>query len=170
LHRGDLIVIAGKEEKDFSVSRIVNHLAIKHFDPCSVTIFSLNMPATEWAEWLLSSVAVVDWEIMQSGRMTASDWRKLAAASGQLCESDIYIGDAAPLSVQDIRNTCLHLQDTSGKLGLIVIDDLQAITANEAGAKHNTDETVRALKSLATELDAPIILISGLDHSKICHY
>jgi len=167
LRRGDLIIIAGKEEKDFSVSRrIVNHLAIKHFDPCSVTIFSLNRPATEWAEMLLSSEADVDWKTMQSGKITYLEWRKLAAASGHLCESGIHICDAAPLSVQDIRNTCIHLQDTSGKLGLIVIDDLQAITANEAAPEQNTDETVRTLKSLATELDAPIILISRLVHSK----
>ncbi len=96
---------------------------------------------------------------MQSGRITASDWRKLAAASGHLCESDIYICDAAPLSVQDIRNTCIHLQDTSGKPGLIVIDDLQAVTANEAAPEQNTDETASALKSLAAELDVPIILM-----------
>jgi len=166
LRHGDLIVIAGKEEKDFSVSRIVNQLAIKHFEPCLVTIFSLNRPATEWAELLLSSEAVVDWRTMKSGKITYLEWRKLAAASGQLCESDIYICDTAPLSVRNIRNTCLYLQDTSGKLGLIVIDDLQSITANEAAPEQNTDETVRALKSLATELDAPIILISRLVHSK----
>jgi len=166
LRRGDLIVIAGKEEKDVSVSRIVNHLAIKHFEPCSVMIFSLNMPATEWAELLLSSEADVDWETMQSGRITASAWRKLATASGHLCESDIHICDAAPLSVQNIRNTCLHLQDTSGKLGLIVIDDLQTVTANEAAPEQSTDEITRALKSLAAELDVPIILLSRLGHSK----
>jgi len=163
LRRGDLIVIAGKEGGKNSVSRIVNHLAIKHFEPYLVMIFSLNRPATEWAELLLSSEAVVDWKTMQSGKITASDWRKLAAASGHLCESDIHICDDAQLSVQDIRNTCLHLQDTSGKLGFIVIDDLQAVTANEAGAEQNSDEIARALKKLAVELDVPIILISRLD-------
>jgi len=57
-----LIAIVGKEEKDFSVSRIVNHLAIKHFDSCLITIFSLNRSATKWAELLLSPEAAVDWK------------------------------------------------------------------------------------------------------------
>ena len=81
-----------------------------------------------------------------------------------------YIIDSMAISVHithaSIQN---HLQDRSVKPSLIVIDNLQAVTANEAVPEQETDEIIRVLKSLAAELDQPIILVSRLDHSKIRH-
>jgi len=57
----------------------------------------------------------------------------------------------------------------SVKPRLIVIDNLQAVTANAVFPEQETDEIVRALKSLAAELDEPIILMSRPDHSNIRH-
>jgi len=50
-----------------------------------------------------------------------------------------------------------------------VIDNLQAVTANAAIPEQESDEIIRALKSLAAELDQPIILMSRPDDSKIRH-
>jgi len=164
IQTGDLILIAGKADsgKSTLATEIVQQLAFRQFDPCSVLIFSLRQPAIQWAEQSMGTEAKVDVSIMQSGRIRAEHWRAFAAASGRMAESDMHICDATPASIQDIRNTCRQLNHQTSRL-VILIDDLHRITPPEAtSTEQNYSAIYRSLKSLATELKAAIILLAEL--------
>jgi len=169
LHKGEILLIAGQSDTgavDLATS-ILNRLAYRDFDPCSVLIFSLRLSAMQWAEQLLGSEADVDASIMQSGRICAKHWRAFAVASKNMAESDMHICDASQASIQQIRTTCRHIHQQSRKM-VILIDDLQRISMPETGMSDHPDfaTTTHNLKKLANELHAVIILLAELPCSQ----
>jgi len=163
---GELITITGKSRMQLLpiASGIANYAAFHAKPSASVMIFSLEVTALDWTIALLASEAHINPDRMRTGNLRPKDWRKLATASGQMMDGTLHICDLKTMNMADIRTKCSLMHRSDAGLGLVIIDDLQAVTANETGAEQNTDEITRALKSLAIELGVPVILLSRLDH------
>ncbi|HEY0268646.1 MAG TPA: replicative DNA helicase [Methyloradius sp.] len=166
---GDLIIVAGRPSMGktaFSLN-IAENVALDSGLP--VAVFSMEMAATQLAMRMIGSVGRLDQHRMRTGRLEDEDWIKLTTALGRLNEAPIFIDEGAGLSSFDVRARARRLHRQCGKLGLIVVDYLQLMSApsGRQGENRATEisEISRSLKALAKELDVPVVALSQLNRS-----
>lgn len=167
LQRGELIIIAGRPgmgKTSFALN-IAENIAIKNKMP--VAVFSLEMPAVQLVQRMLSSCARVDQSVMKRGDLTHDDMEKIYIAMNELKTAPIHIAETSGINVIDLRARARRLSDRVGSLGLIVIDYVQIMSGMSSGPGSNRAQEIaeisRSLKTLAIELDVPIILLSQLN-------
>ena len=117
---------------------------------------------------MLASVGRLDSNRVRTGRLNDDEWSRLSFALGKMHEAPIYIDETPALNPIDLRARARRLHRQCGKLGLIVIDYLQLMSsANGNGENRATEisEISRSLKSLAKELQVPVIALSQLNRS-----
>ena len=143
---------------------IAQHAAITHKIP--VAIFSLETSKEQLVQRILCSEARVDNSKLRTGYLADDDWRKLARAMGSLSEAPIFIDDSATLSVMEMRAKSRKLK-AEHSLGLIVVDYIQMIQSFKRTENRTQElsEIARGIKSLAKELDVPIIAVSQLSRA-----
>ncbi len=130
-----------------------------------VAVFSLEMSKEQLSMRMLCAEARVDSSRVRSGFFNPDeDWRKLTEAAGNLSELPIYIDDSANISDMEIRAKARRLK-MDKKLGLIIIDYLQLMKVRSSAERRDLEiaEISRSLKSLAKELDLPVIALSQLN-------
>jgi len=166
---GDLIIVAGRPSMGktaFSLN-IAENVALDTKLP--VAVFSMEMGGTQLAMRMIGSVGRLDQHRMRNGNLEDEDWEKLTTALGKLNEAPIFIDEGAGLSSFDVRARARRLHRQTGKLGLIVIDYLQLMSApaGKQGENRATEisEISRSLKALAKELDCPVVALSQLNRS-----
>src|SRR5258706_600473 len=167
LQPGDLIVVAGRPSmgKTALALNIAEHVAVDNGLP--VAVFSMEMSATQLAMRMLGSIARVDQHKMRTGRLNDKEWGDLSEAIGKLHETPIYIDEAGALTALEVRARARRLKRQYSKLGLIVIDYIQLMSASSQGENRATEisEISRSLKGLAKELDVPVIALSQLNRA-----
>jgi len=167
LQPGDLIIVAGRPSmgKTMLGMNIAEHAAIKSDQP--VLVFSLEMPGESLVMRLLSSLGRIDQHRIRTGRLNDDDWPRVTSAVGILSEVSLFIDDTPALSPNEIRSRARRLAREQGGLGLIVVDYLQLM--HVPGSKENrvveVSEISRSLKTIAKELNVPVIAISQLNRS-----
>jgi replicative DNA helicase len=132
----------------------------------AVALFSLEMSESELAQRFIASQASIKGDDLRKGRVPASRWGKIMEASNRLAKSPLFIDDSSDLSVLDVRAKARRLlQQNPEGLGLILIDYLQLMRGD--GRTDNRVEQIgqisRGLKTLARELDTPVIALSQLN-------
>lgn len=167
LHNSDLILVAARPAmgKSAFALNIASNAAVRAKIP--VVIFSLEMSKDQMANRILCSEALVDSNKVRTGKVEDEDWAKLAAASGMLSESEIYIDDTPGISIMEIRAKCRKMK-MEKNIGLVVIDYLQLIQgSNKRGGSREQEiaEISRSLKILAKEIDVPVIALSQLSRA-----
>jgi len=164
LHSGNLIVIAARPGmgKTTMAIGIAQHIAIQG-DP--VAIFTMEMSREEIVTRMLCSQGRIDSQRLRTGRLTEGDFSKLSSAANVLYKKPIYVDDSSGLTVTEIRAKCRRLKRRHG-LGLVVVDYLQLM--HGSGGENRQQEIAiisRSLKSLARELEVPVIGVSQLNRS-----
>jgi replicative DNA helicase len=144
---------------------MAEHVAVKSGVP--VAIFSMEMGATQLAMRLLGSIARVDQHMMRTGRLNDEEWSNLSTAMGKLHESPIFIDETGALNALELRTRARRIHRQCGKLGLIVVDYLQLMSATGQGENRATEisEISRSLKALAKELSVPVVALSQLNRA-----
>ncbi|MCS7064936.1 MAG: DnaB-like helicase C-terminal domain-containing protein, partial [Fimbriimonadales bacterium] len=102
------------------------------------------------------------------GNLTSEDWERLQLAAERLFRAPIYIDDTSSLSVLEIRAKCRRLKAERNDLALIVIDYLQLMRSHTRRAENRNQEIgeiARALKALAREFEAPVLVLSQLSRA-----
>ena len=168
LQPGDLIIVAGRPSMGktaFSIN-IAEHVAVESKLP--VAVFSMEMGGAQLVMRMLGSVGRLDQHILKTGALQDEHWGRLNEAVNKLADAPMFIDETAGLTALELRARARRLaRQFGGKLGLIVIDYLQLMessgrTDNRAAA---LGEISRSLKSLAKELQVPIIALSQLSRS-----
>ncbi|MGI0482849.1 replicative DNA helicase [Geminocystis sp. CENA526] len=137
----------------------------KHHD-LAVAIFSLEMSREQLAMRLLSGEGKLESSRLKSGRITEQEMEPLMTAMGTLSELPIYIDDSGYLTVMQMRSEVRRLQaEKKGKLGLVLIDYLQLMQGSSDNRVQELSRITRSLKSLAREINAPIIALSQLSRA-----
>lgn len=167
LHQSDLILVAARPAmgKSAFALNIATNAAVRANVP--VAIFSLEMSKEQMVNRILCSEAMVDSNKVRTGTIDDDEWAKLAAASGQLSESQIFIDDTPGISVMEIRAKCRKLK-LEKNIGLVVIDYLQLVqgSSKKAGSREQEiSEISRSLKILAKEINVPVIALSQLSRA-----
>ncbi len=166
LHPSDLIILAGRPSMGktaFALS-IATNVALHQQLP--VAIFCLEMSKQQLVQRLLCALARVNLHRLRTGYMREPDYVRLAEASHQLYNAPIFLDDTPDLSPFEIRGKARRLKASEG-LGLIIIDYLQLVRSprQRENKVQEVTEVVRSLKSLARELDVPVIALSQLSRS-----
>ena len=167
LQPGDLIIVAGRPSMGktaFSVN-IGDHVSTDSGLP--VAIFSMEMGGSQLAMRMLGSVGRLDQHRLRTGRLNDEDWPRLTHAIQKLNDAQIFIDETPALSSIELRARSRRLARQCGKLGLIIVDYLQLMSANSPGENRATEisEISRNLKGLAKELNCPVIALSQLNRS-----
>jgi len=167
LHNSDLILVAARPAmgKSAFALNIATNAAVKANTP--VAIFSLEMSKEQMTNRILCSEAMVDSNKVRTGKIDDDDWTKLAAASGELSEGQIFIDDTPGISIMEIRAKCRKLK-LEKNIGLVVIDYLQLVQGTGkrgASREQEISEISRSLKILAKEINVPVIALSQLSRA-----
>ncbi len=164
---GDLVVVAGRPSmgKTALALNIGENVALTTGMP--VAVFSMEMGATQLAMRMIGSVGRLDQHKLRTGRLAPEDWDKLSAALGRLNEAPILIDETPALNAIEVRSRARRLMKQYGKLGLVIVDYLQLMQASTQGENRATEisEISRAMKSLAKELQVPVVALSQLNRS-----
>ena len=164
LQNSDLIILAARPSmgKTAFALNIARNVAFEENAP--VAVFSLEMSKEQLSMRLLTSEARIDSNRLKTGFITQDDWQNATDAAGLLNDLPIFIDDTPNITVMDIRAKARRIKKESG-LGLIVIDYLQLMKAPVRLERKDLEiaEISRALKSLAKELNIPIIALSQLN-------
>jgi len=111
---------------------------------------------------LLCSEASVDSYRLRTGLLKDAEWPRIAQAMGSLSEAQIYIDDSPNVSVMEMRTKARRLK-SANNLGLIIVDYLQLMQGrNQENRVQEVSDISRGLKSLARELQIPVIACSQL--------
>ena len=167
LQKGDLVIVAGRPSMGktaFSMN-IAEYVAIEQGLP--VAVFSMEMGAVQLAMRMLGSVGMLDQHRMRTGKLLAEDWPRVTHAVQKMQDAQLHIDETPALSSGEVRSRARRLARQCGTLGLIVIDYLQLMGASTSGENRATEisEISRSLKSLAKELECPVIALSQLNRS-----
>jgi replicative DNA helicase len=168
LQKSDLIVLAARPScgKTSLALDLARQAAVKHKVP--VGVFSLEMSKDQLVDRMICAEAGVDLWKMRTGRLSDDgahdDFSRIGHAIGVLSEAPIYIDDSATANIMEIRTKARRLQMDCG-LGLVVIDYLQLMESRNSSSDNRVQEVTeitRGLKSIARELNVPVLALSQL--------
>jgi len=163
--KSDLIIVAarpGMGKTAFTLS-LARNAAVDFNRP--VAFFSLEMSAQQLVKRLISSEAELPAEKIIKGQLAEHEWVQMVKKSGKLGDAKIFIDDTPALNIFELRAKCRRLK-MQHDIQMIMIDYLQLMTTSESSKIGNREQEIstisRALKSIAKELNVPIIALSQL--------
>jgi len=169
--KSDLVIIAarpGMGKTAFVLSALRN-AAVEFGQP--VAIFSLEMSNLQLVNRLISSEAELESEKIKKGNLADYEWQQLVTKTENLSQAPIFIDDTPGLSILELRAKCRRLK-SQHDIQLVVVDYLQLMTADNVkqnGGQGNREQEIamisRSLKSLAKELNVPVIALSQLSRA-----
>lgn len=166
LQKSDLIIIAGRPSMGKSALAISMAENASLNSQTGVAFFSLEMSKEQLVQRMLCSLARVDAHKVRSGFLSPSDWPKLTAAASKLSQAKIFIDDTPAISILELRAKARRLK-ANYNIDLIVLDYLQLMrsTMRSESRQQEISEISRSLKSLARELNVPLIALSQLSRA-----
>jgi replicative DNA helicase len=182
MHHSDLLILAGRPGmgKTALATNIAFSAAERYqrdiedgIEPeksagAAVAFFSLEMSADQLATRILSEQSKISSETLRMGKITQEEFRNLARASAKLQNLPFYIDDTPGLTIAALRTRARRLKRQKG-IGLIIVDYLQLLQGSGKGGNDNRvqeiSEISRGLKTLAKELNVPVIALSQLSRA-----
>lgn len=165
-HPHQLIIIAARPAVGKSALALNMAINAAKSTNKAIAIFSLEMPAEQLVSRMLSSVGQIAGNKLQTGKLENEDWKRVNEAMSQLSDTNIYFDDSGSITTNEIKTKCRRLATKKEGLGLIIIDYLQLISGNSKSASASRQQEVseisRNLKTMAMELEVPVIALSQL--------
>lgn len=167
LQKSDLIVIGARPSlgKTSLALDIARHIGVK--EKKSVAIFSLEMSIDQVIDRLIASEARVPLWQLRTGKLSSeTDFQLIQASLNTLSDARIFIDDTASANILQMRSVARRLQAEQG-LDLVVVDYLQLITPRTKtdNIVAQVTEISRGLKTLARELNVPVLALSQLSRA-----
>ncbi|MGM0613262.1 MAG: replicative DNA helicase [Bacteroidota bacterium] len=165
--KSDLVVLAARPGmgKTAFVLSMARNIAVEHKMP--VAMFSLEMSAIQLVTRLISSETELEAEKLKKGQLESYEYEQLNSKVNSLIDAPLHIDDTPALSIFELRAKSRRLK-AQHDIQIIVIDYLQLMSAagSDAGNREQEISNIsRSLKSLAKELNVPIIALSQLNRS-----
>lgn len=162
----DLILIAARPSmgKSALALSIAENVVLKSRIPTA--IFSLEMSQDQLVKRLLSMNSKVDSQSIRTGNLSNNDWSGLMESARIIGNSSLIIDDTSAISISELRSKCRKLK-LERNLGLVIIDYLQLMTGSKRAESRQQEisEISRSLKSLAREINIPVVALSQLSRA-----
>jgi replicative DNA helicase len=166
--KSDLIIVAARPAmgKTAFVLNMARYAAVEENRP--VAIFSLEMGATQLVKRLISAECEIAGEKIIHGKLTDQEWALLGKNVERLTKAPIFISDTPALNIFELRAQCRRLK-SAHNIQLVMIDYLQLMSGNSEGKGSTREQEIsmisRSLKSIAKELNIPVIALSQLSRA-----
>lgn len=166
LQKSDLIIVAGRPsmgKTSFAIN-IAEHAALH--DKMSVAVFSMEMPGEQLAMRMMSSLGRIDQHKVRTGKLEDNDWPRLTSAVEIMKDARLFIDDTPALTPGELRARARRIAREHG-LDMVVVDYLQLMQLPGTPENRATEisEISRGLKSMAKELNIPVMALSQLNRS-----
>lgn len=168
LHPNELIIIAARPAmgKTAFLLNLATNIAVQ--SKKTVALFNMEMGAEQLAMRMLSSIGQIDGYKLRNGRLEHNDWKRVNEAISRLADTKMFIDDTPGMTISEIRAKCRRLASSEGGLGIVIIDYLQLISGSSKYAgnrQQEVSEISRSLKTLAMELEVPVIAAAQLSRT-----
>ena len=165
--KSDLIILAsrpgmGKTALALSMAR---NMAVIYNKP--VAIFSLEMSSVQLVTRLISAESLLPAEKLRKGELADYEWEQLNSKISRLIDAPIFIDDTPALSIFELRAKCRRLK-SQHNIEMVLVDYLQLMTGTydrQGNREQEISHISRSLKSLAKELDIPVLALSQLSRA-----
>ncbi|MET1755157.1 replicative DNA helicase [Novosphingobium sp. RD2P27] len=181
LHDSDLIILAGRP--GMGKTSLATNIAFNAADRlrrdiedgipldqsvgAATVFFSLEMSADQLATRILAEQSGISSEALRMGKISRDDFQRLSFASQRLAELPLYIDDTPALTIAALRTRARRLKRRHD-IGLVVVDYLQLLQGSGRATDNRVNEISeisRGLKTLAKELQVPVIALSQLSRA-----
>jgi len=165
--KSDLVIIAARPAmgKTAFVLSCARNAAVDFQKP--VVVFSLEMSSVQLVNRLISGEAEIEQEKIRKGNLAEWEWQQLHSKIGRLSEAPLLIDDTPALNIFEFRAKCRRLK-SQYDIQMIIIDYLQLMHGKGEGGGNREQEIgsiSRALKSVAKELNVPVLALSQLSRA-----
>ncbi len=160
---GDLMILAARPAVGKSSYAINLALQVAKQNNAHVAFFSLEMSIEQLLMRIYAYQAGIDLSKIRSGNLSSDELLLLSLAKEELAKYNLYFDSSPSSNIADIRTKCRQLKQ-AGKLDFVVIDYLQLISVENArgSRQEEVSKISRQLKTLAQELNVPILALSQL--------
>ncbi|GGD67396.1 replicative DNA helicase [Lacimicrobium alkaliphilum] len=168
LQPSDLIIVAARPsmgKTTFAMNLCENAMLL---EDKPVLVFSLEMPAEQLMMRILASLSRVDQTKIRTAQLDDEDWARISNTMAMLKEKDnLFIDDASGLTPMEVRTRARKLARERGGISMIMVDYLQLMQVPGLSENRTLEiaEISRSLKSLAKELNVPVVALSQLNRS-----
>ncbi len=168
--KSDLIIVAarpGMGKTAFTLS-LTRNAALDFNRP--VAFFSLEMSALQLTHRLMSMVAEIPGSKLRNAQLEDYEWQQLNSAVERFSDVPIFIDDTPAINIFELRAKCRRLK-MHHDIQLVVVDYLQLMSSGPDATKRTgtreqeISSISRALKTMAKELDVPVIALSQLSRA-----
>ncbi|MES2337476.1 MAG: replicative DNA helicase [Pseudomonadota bacterium] len=184
LHHSDLLILAGRPGmgKTSLATNFAFNAAKRWMDDmrlgippeksvgAKVAFFSLEMSADQLATRILAEQSKISSESLRMGKISKAEFSQLAAAAADLENLPLFIDDTAGLTIGGLHTRVRRLQRRqNNQIGLVIVDYLQLLTgsarSSSDGRVQEISEISRGLKTLAKDLNVPVMALSQLSRA-----
>jgi replicative DNA helicase len=164
--KAELTIIAARPSmgKTAFALTMARNMAIDHGK--KVAIFSCEMSSIQLVNRLIIAETDIAGDKIKNGRLSEEEWKQLDVRIKQLVQAPVFIDDTPAITITELRAKCRRLM-AQHKLDIIIIDYLQLMTGpvNSGSREQEVSNISRSLKSIAKELNVPVIALSQLNRS-----
>lgn len=163
---GELIIIAGRPGmgKTSLILTIARNASVDYMIP--IGIFSLEMSNSQLAMRLLCAEARVDSHLVRTGKLPKQQWKNLSMSVGVLAEAPIFLDDTPAIGITELRAKARRLK-AKNEIKLLIVDYLQLMQGPSSSESRQQEISLitRSVKSLAKEINTPVIVVSQLSRA-----
>lgn len=166
LNKSDLVIIAARPGMGKTSLQMSFALTAARRYGKRVALFNLEMSGEQLVQRMIAAETRIDSQRLRRGDLQEHEWPIFLEAIGRLSETRIFIDDTPSISPTQMRTKCRRLYAEQG-LDLVMIDYLQLMQAEFStnNRVQEISEISRALKSLARELDVPVVAAAQLSRA-----
>lgn len=167
--KGDLIIIGARPAmgKTTFAQNLAYNVATRNGNKKGVLFFSMEMSSQEIVDRMISDVSGVNnWNI-RTGNVTDEDFSRIGDALGDMSEVPLYIDDTSSMTILELRNKARRAWHDHN-ISMVVVDYLQLLQGTDRYAGNRVQEVAeisRGLKTLARELEIPVVALAQLSRN-----
>ncbi len=164
--KGDLIIIGARPAmgKTTFAQNLAYNVATRNGDKKGVLFFSMEMANAEIVDRMISDISGIDnWKI-RTGNVSDEDFARIGDALGDMNEVPLYIDDTSSMTILELRNKARRAAHDHN-VGMVIVDYLQLLQGSDRYAGNRVQEVTeisRGLKTLARELEIPVVALAQL--------
>ena len=167
-HPHELIIIAARPAMGKTAFALNLATNIAQSTTKTVALFNMEMGAEQLAMRMIAAEGELDQGKLKRGELDKNDFNKIDEAVARLGNTNLVIDDTSGMTIGEIKAKCRRLASSENGLGIVIIDYLTLImgsTKYQGNRQQEVSEISRSLKTMAMELDIPVVALAQLSRN-----
>lgn len=167
-HPHELIIIAARPAMGKTAFALNLATNIAQSTTKTVALFNMEMGAEQLAMRMIAAEGELDQGKLKRGELDKNDFNKIDEAVARLGNTNLVIDDTSGMTIGEIKAKCRRLASSENGLGIVIIDYLTLIMGSakyQGNRQQEVSEISRSLKTMAMELDIPVVALAQLSRN-----